>query len=78
MTSSLLRLRDNVGGNVTSVDTALVFFHDIHGRKGEVLFFCSLPDTARDKCIQQVGINSDGVGRLRLALYLLAVASQVA
>jgi hypothetical protein len=26
----------------------LVAFYDIHGRKGEVLFFCSIPDTARD------------------------------
>jgi hypothetical protein len=27
----------------------LVTFYDIYGRKGEVLFFCSVPDTARDK-----------------------------
>jgi hypothetical protein len=26
----------------------LVAFYDIHGRKGEVLFFCSVPDTTRD------------------------------
>jgi hypothetical protein len=26
----------------------LVAFYDIHGRKGEVLFFCFAPDTTRD------------------------------
>jgi hypothetical protein len=26
----------------------LVAFYDIHGRKGEVLFFCFVPDTKRD------------------------------
>jgi hypothetical protein len=26
----------------------LVAFYDIHGRKGEVLFFCSVPDPTRD------------------------------
>jgi hypothetical protein len=26
----------------------LVAFYDIHERKGEVLFFCSVPDTTRD------------------------------
>jgi hypothetical protein len=26
----------------------LVAFYDIRGRKGEVLFFCSVPDTIRD------------------------------
>jgi hypothetical protein len=26
----------------------LVAFYDIHGRKREVLFFCSVPDTTRD------------------------------
>jgi hypothetical protein len=25
----------------------LVAFYDIHGRKGEVLFFCSIPNTTR-------------------------------
>jgi hypothetical protein len=29
----------------------LVAFYDIHGRKGEVLFFCSVPDTTRDQYI---------------------------
>jgi hypothetical protein len=27
----------------------LVAFHDIHGRKAEVLFFCSVPDTTQYK-----------------------------
>jgi hypothetical protein len=26
----------------------LVAFYDIYGRKGEVLFFCSVPDTTQD------------------------------
>jgi hypothetical protein len=26
----------------------LVAFYDTHGRKGEMLFFCSVPDTTRD------------------------------
>jgi hypothetical protein len=30
------------------------FFYDIHGRKGVVLFFCSVPDTIRDS---QAGDN---------------------
>jgi hypothetical protein len=34
--------------NVSAVNT-LVTFNDIHGRKGEVPFFCSVPDTAVDK-----------------------------
>jgi hypothetical protein len=29
----------------------LVAFYDIHGRKGEVLFFCSVPDTTRDELL---------------------------
>jgi hypothetical protein len=29
----------------------LVAFYDIHGRKGEVLFFCFAPDTPRDTSI---------------------------
>jgi hypothetical protein len=27
----------------------LVAFYDIHGKKSEVLFFCSHPDTTRDQ-----------------------------
>jgi hypothetical protein len=26
----------------------LIAFYDTHGRKGEMLFFCSVPDTTRD------------------------------
>jgi hypothetical protein len=39
----------------------LVAFNDIHGRKGEVLFFCSVPDTTRDISIrhQKLSIPSD-------------------
>jgi hypothetical protein len=37
---------------------SLVAFHDIHGRKGVVLFFCSFPDTTRD-CFNYVGIKED-------------------
>jgi hypothetical protein len=29
---------------------SLVAFYDIHERKREVLFICSIPDTARDRC----------------------------
>jgi hypothetical protein len=32
---------------VSAVNT-LVTVYDIHGRKGEVLFSCSIPDTKRD------------------------------
>jgi hypothetical protein len=32
---------------VTAVNH-LVAFYDIHGRRGEVLFFCSVPDATRD------------------------------
>jgi hypothetical protein len=31
-----------------SAANPLVAFYDIHGRKGEVLFFCSVSDTTRD------------------------------
>jgi hypothetical protein len=30
---------------------SLVAFYDIHGIKTEVLFFYSVPDTTRDRCI---------------------------
>jgi hypothetical protein len=33
---------------VVSDVNPLVALYDIHGRKGEVLFFCSVPDTTRD------------------------------
>jgi hypothetical protein len=33
---------------VSAVDP-LVAFYDIHGRKREMLFFCSVPDTTRDQ-----------------------------
>jgi hypothetical protein len=29
-------------------DNLLVAYYDIHGRKGEVLFFCFVSDTTRD------------------------------
>jgi hypothetical protein len=32
-----------------SAANSLGAFYDIHGRKGEVFFFCSVPDTTRDK-----------------------------
>jgi hypothetical protein len=31
----------------------LIAFYDIHGRKGEILFFCSVPDTTRDQLFSQ-------------------------
>jgi hypothetical protein len=31
-----------------SSDNPLVTFYDMHGRKGEKLSFCSVPDTTRD------------------------------
>jgi hypothetical protein len=34
--------------SVVSTANPLVAFYDIHGRKGEVLLFCSIPDTTRD------------------------------
>jgi hypothetical protein len=34
--------------DVSAVVNPLVAFYDIHGRKGEVLFFYSVPDTTRD------------------------------
>jgi hypothetical protein len=33
---------------VSSTDNPLGTFYDIHARKEEVLFFCSVPDTTRD------------------------------
>jgi hypothetical protein len=35
-------------GTGLSAVNPLVTFYDIHGRKGEVLYFCSIPDTTRD------------------------------
>jgi hypothetical protein len=34
----------------------LVAFYDIHGRKREVLFFCSVPDTTRDLLSEFISI----------------------
>jgi hypothetical protein len=42
--------------NVSAVNP-LVAFYDIHGRKGEVLFFCSVPDTTRDPFMDVVDDN---------------------
>jgi hypothetical protein len=36
---------------VTSAFIHLVSFYDIHGRKREVLFFYSVPDTTRDDIV---------------------------
>jgi hypothetical protein len=33
---------------VSSQSISAVRFYDIHGRKGKVPFFCSVPDTTRD------------------------------
>jgi hypothetical protein len=40
------------GGNAINL---LVAFYDIHGRKGEVLFFYFVPDTTRDKVQNKCG-----------------------
>jgi hypothetical protein len=40
-----VRLQSISGGHAVN---PLVTFYDIHGRKREVLFFCSVPDTTRD------------------------------
>jgi hypothetical protein len=37
---------------VVSVVNPLVAFYDIHGTKGNVQFFCSMPDTTRDLGIE--------------------------
>jgi hypothetical protein len=34
-----------------SAINSLVAFYDIHGRKEELLFFCSVPDTTQDYII---------------------------
>jgi hypothetical protein len=41
---------------VSAINT-LVAFYDIHGRKGKVLFFCSVPDTTRDQTKQNTRGN---------------------
>jgi hypothetical protein len=35
--------------SVSDVSNSLVAFYDTHGRKGVVLFFCSVQDTTRDE-----------------------------
>jgi hypothetical protein len=42
-----IAVRSQSISDVSAVDT-LVAFYDIHGRKTEVPFFCSDPDTTRD------------------------------
>jgi hypothetical protein len=36
---------------VSVVCNPLDAFYDIHGRKGEAIFFCSVPDITRDETI---------------------------
>jgi hypothetical protein len=36
-----------------SADNLLVAFYDIHGRKREVLFFCSVPNTTQDSKVSE-------------------------
>jgi hypothetical protein len=40
-----------------SVNNPLVAFYDNHGRKGDVLFFCSVPDTTRDLYLTNIHIS---------------------
>jgi hypothetical protein len=41
-------LRRLIAVHLRGAVSHLVAFYDIHGRKGEVLFFCSVPDTTRE------------------------------
>jgi hypothetical protein len=43
----------SISGVLTPVNH-LVAFYDIRGRKGEVLFFCSISDTTRDKVTKRI------------------------
>jgi hypothetical protein len=40
-----------------SADNLLATYLDIHGRKGEVLFFCSVSDAVRDIAFSSVAIT---------------------
>jgi hypothetical protein len=42
-----IAVRSQYISDVCAVNS-LVAFYDVHGRKGEVLFFCSVPDTTRE------------------------------
>jgi hypothetical protein len=37
------------GGSAVNL---LVTFYDVHGKKGEVLFFCSVPETTRERYLE--------------------------
>jgi hypothetical protein len=43
-----IAVRSQFTSGVSAVNP-LVAFYDIYERNGEVLFFCSVPDTARDR-----------------------------
>jgi hypothetical protein len=47
-------LQSQEGGSTVN---PLVASYAIHGRKGEVLFFCSVPDTIREKNNKQLNKN---------------------
>jgi hypothetical protein len=49
---------DSISGrDAVNAVNPFVAFYDIHGRKREVLFFCSFPDPTRDVCINIPKLN---------------------
>jgi hypothetical protein len=69
-------MRNNSHVTGISAINPLVAFYDIHGGKIEVLFFCSVPDTTRDKNIILLShIISKDVEKERLFDNLLCLIS---
>jgi hypothetical protein len=46
----LIAARSQSVSGISAVNP-LVAFYEIHGRKGQVVFFCFAPDTIRDKYV---------------------------